>query len=67
MKFWEEVIAYFPLIRHGPQENDASNIASIVAFVSVAAVTFLQSRCLATIVEQTHGLRTDGRIYEVHR
>jgi hypothetical protein len=48
-KFWEELIAYYPLIRHGPIENDASNSSSIGACVSVAAVTFLPSRCLGTI------------------
>jgi hypothetical protein len=36
-------------------ENDASNISSIVACVFVAAVTFLPSRCLATIGGYTYG------------
>jgi hypothetical protein len=48
-KFWEELIAYFPWNVTGHIENDASNNSSIVACVFVTAVTFLQSRCLATI------------------
>jgi hypothetical protein len=28
-KFCEELIAYFPLMRHGPDKNDASNNASL--------------------------------------
>jgi hypothetical protein len=37
------------LIRHGPHWNDASYNSSIVTCVFVTAVTFLPSRCLATI------------------
>jgi hypothetical protein len=48
-KFWEELIAYFPLYEMGHIKNDASNNSSIVACVFVTAVTFLPSRCLATI------------------
>jgi hypothetical protein len=40
-KFCEELIAYFPLIRHGPHRKGASNTSSIVACVFVAAVMFL--------------------------
>jgi hypothetical protein len=47
--FWEEIIAYFPRYETGRIENDASNNSSIVACVFVTAVTFLPSRCLATI------------------
>jgi hypothetical protein len=47
-KFWEELIAYFPLYVTDHIENYASNNSSIVAFVLVIAVTFLPSRCLAT-------------------
>jgi hypothetical protein len=47
-KFWEELIAYFPWYDTGHIENDASN-NSFVACVLVTAVTFLPSRCLATI------------------
>jgi hypothetical protein len=47
-KFWEELIAYFPLYDTGHTQNDASN-SSIVACVFVTAVTFLPSRCLAAI------------------
>jgi hypothetical protein len=48
-KFWEELIAYFSWYDTGYIENDASNNYSIVACVSVTAVTFLPSRCLAMI------------------
>jgi hypothetical protein len=48
-KSWEELIAYFPLYDTGHIENDASSNSSIVACVIVTAVTFLPSRCLATI------------------
>jgi hypothetical protein len=47
--FWEELIAYFPWYDTGHIENGASNNSSIVACVFVTAVTFLPSRCLATI------------------
>jgi hypothetical protein len=50
-EFWEELIAYFPWYDTGDFENDASNNSSIVACVFVTAVTFLPSRCLATIRE----------------
>jgi hypothetical protein len=48
-KFWEELTAYFPWYDTGHIENDASNNSSIVPCVFVTAVTFLPSRCLATI------------------
>jgi hypothetical protein len=48
-KFWEKLIAYFPWYDTGHIENDASNNSSTVACVFVIAVTFLPSRCLATI------------------
>jgi hypothetical protein len=48
-KFWEELIAYFPSYDTGHIENDASKNVSIVAGAFVTAVTFLPSRCLATI------------------
>jgi hypothetical protein len=48
--FWEELIAYFPSYDTDRIENDVSNNSSIVACVFVAAVTFLPSRYLATIV-----------------
>jgi hypothetical protein len=47
--FWEELIAYFPWCDADYIENDASNNSSIVECVFVTAVTFLPSRCLATI------------------
>jgi hypothetical protein len=48
-KFWEELVAYFPWCDKGHIENHASNNSSIVACVFVTAVTFLRSRCVATI------------------
>jgi hypothetical protein len=48
-KLWEELIAYFPWYHAGHIENDASNNSSIVACVFVTAVTFLPSRCPATM------------------
>jgi hypothetical protein len=48
-KLWEELIAYFPWYDTGHIENNASNNFSIVACVLFTAVTFLPSRCLATI------------------
>jgi hypothetical protein len=48
-RFWEELTAYFPWYDTGHTENDASNNSSIIACVFVTAVTFLLSRCLATI------------------
>jgi hypothetical protein len=48
-KFWEELIAYFPSYDTGHIENNASNNSSSVACLFVTAVTFLPSRCLATI------------------
>jgi hypothetical protein len=47
-KFWEELIAYFPWYDTDHIENESNN-SSIVAYVFVTAVTFLPSRCLATI------------------
>jgi hypothetical protein len=48
-KFWEELIAYFPLIRHGPTRK-----WSLQQFFVVAG-TCLLSRCLATIRGCTYG------------
>jgi hypothetical protein len=64
-KFWEEQITYFPLYDMDRIENDASNNSSIVACVFDAAVTFLLSRCLATIgdTQMTHRLMVG--IYKV--
>jgi hypothetical protein len=50
--FWEELIAYFPWYDTGRIENDASNNSYIIACVLV--VTFLPSRCLATIGAYTY-------------
>jgi hypothetical protein len=49
--FWEELIAYFPSYDTGHIENDASNNSYIIACVFVTAVTFLPSRCLATMTK----------------
>jgi hypothetical protein len=64
-KFWEELIAYFPWYDTGHIENDASNNSSIVAGVFVTAVTFLPSRCPATIrgFLPTRYLATIGEIH----
>jgi hypothetical protein len=43
IKFWEELIAYFPFIRHGLHRK------RLVQQFFVAAGTSLPSRCLATI------------------
>jgi hypothetical protein len=53
-KLWEELIAYFPSYDTDRIENDVSNNYSIVACVFVTAVTFLLSRCLATIGGYTY-------------
>jgi hypothetical protein len=47
--FWEKLISYFPSYDTGHTENDMSNNSSIVACVFDTAVTFIPSRCLATI------------------
>jgi hypothetical protein len=48
-KFWEEHIAYFPIIRHGLIENDAFNNSSVVACIFIVAEKCISSRCLANI------------------
>jgi hypothetical protein len=48
-KFWEELTVYVPWYATGHIENDTSNNSSIVECVFVTTVTFLSSRCLATI------------------
>jgi hypothetical protein len=60
-KFWEELIAYFPRYDTGHIKNDAPNNLFIVACVFVTAVTFLPSRCLATIGDTYTDTQTDGR------
>jgi hypothetical protein len=40
---------------------DASNISAIIAYVFVAAVTFLPGRCLSTIGGYTCSTKNDGR------
>jgi hypothetical protein len=64
-KFWEELMAYFPWYDTGHIENDASNNSSIIARVFVTAVTFLPSRCQATIrgFLPSRCLATIGRIH----
>jgi hypothetical protein len=45
-KFWEEIIAYFPLIRHGPHRKRSRCLATIRGL--------LPSRCLAMTGGYTH-------------
>jgi hypothetical protein len=68
-KFWEELIAYFPLIRHGPHTKKDFSYNSFVACIFVAAVAFLLIRCLATIEGYIHIYidRVMGGIYEIRR
>jgi hypothetical protein len=47
--FWEQLNTYIPWYDTNRAEDNASNNSSIVAHVFVAAVTFIPSRCLATI------------------
>jgi hypothetical protein len=47
-KLWEELTAYFLWYNTDRIENDASNISFGVAYVLIAAVTFLPNNCLAT-------------------
>jgi hypothetical protein len=61
-KFWEELIAYFSWYETGHIENEASNNSSIVACVFVTAVTFLPSRCLATIGGLQRDKHTDSNV-----
>jgi hypothetical protein len=63
LQFWEELIVYFPWYDTGHIENDVSNNSSIVACVFVAEVTFLPSRCLATIGGYTYRHRLMGGIF----
>jgi hypothetical protein len=53
-KFWEELIAYFPWYNMDYIENDVSNNSYIVACVFITVVTFLLSRCLATLGGYTY-------------
>jgi hypothetical protein len=53
-KFWEELIAYFPVIRHGPHRKRRVQLFFYSACVFVAAVTFSPSRCLVTIGKYTY-------------
>jgi hypothetical protein len=61
----EELIAYVPLIRHGPHRKRRFQQFSIVACVFVAAVKFLLSRCLVTLRWYIYRYRLMGGIYEV--
>jgi hypothetical protein len=67
-KFWEELIAYFPLIRHGPhKKKDASSNYAIVAYIRCRDNAFtepLPSNDRGIHI-QTHRLM--GGIYEVRR
>jgi hypothetical protein len=65
-KFWEDLIAYYPLYDTGHIENYASSNSSIVACVFVTTVTFLPSRCQAMIREylQSRCLATIRKLYQ---
>jgi hypothetical protein len=62
-KIWEDPVYYFPWNDTDRIENDGSNYSSIVAYIFFAAVTFLPSRYLATILESLPSsyLGTTGR------
>jgi hypothetical protein len=49
-KFWEELLAFFLLLRKGQHSKKASNKSSIAARVFVAEVKFLPRRFLATYI-----------------
>jgi hypothetical protein len=53
-KFWEELIAYFPLIRHGPHIKSSRCLATIRGL--------LPSRCLATIAGGYTDTHTDSNV-----
>jgi hypothetical protein len=59
-KFWEELIAYFTRYDKNLMENGESNYSYILR-VFVAVVTWLPSRCLATIGDTHTDTQTDGR------
>jgi hypothetical protein len=59
-KLWQELFAYFPSVRHATYKNHTFNNYSIVC-VFVAPVTFLPSRCLATISDTHIDIQIDGR------
>jgi hypothetical protein len=52
--FWEELIAYFPLIRHVPYRKRLVQQLFYCYIVFVVVVTFLPSSCLTTIVGHTY-------------
>jgi hypothetical protein len=61
-KFWEQLIDYVPFIQHEPHRKQTSLTIPLLLRVFVAAVTFLASRCLATIGRNTHtSTKTGGR------
>jgi hypothetical protein len=59
--FWEEPIACFLWNDKDRTENDASNNSAVVAFVFVAAVTFMPDRCLTTTEGYTYRHRLRER------
>jgi hypothetical protein len=61
-KFWEELIAYFPLYDTDPIENDGSNNSSIVTCVFFSAIGFLRSQLSSNNRRDTHtDTQTVGR------
>jgi hypothetical protein len=53
-KLWEELITYFPLIRHGPHIKKNACNSPVFVCVFIAAITLLPSHCLATIGAYTY-------------
>jgi hypothetical protein len=53
-KFWEELMAYFPLIRDGPYRKRRPQTILLMLRVFVATGTCIPSRCLATTSGDTY-------------
>jgi hypothetical protein len=62
-KIWEELIANFPLKRHGPHRE--LHVQQFFYCCALVAEICLLSRCVAGIREDTHTDRLFGGIYEV--
>jgi hypothetical protein len=62
-KFWEELIANFPLIRHRPHSKGHVQHSSIVVCVFVSTAKLLPRSCLATKggMQFTEGLTGNNR------
>jgi hypothetical protein len=68
-KIWEEVITYFPLVRHGPHRSRRVKKSYVVVCVFFVVVTNIFTGPLPSnnmgIRIQTHRLM--GQIYELRR